>query len=299
MPENEFYVRSKGRIAGPFTVEMLQKLVRRGTIARVDEVSSDRVSWARAAEYEELFPAPKAAVPLPPPMMPVNPEPNHNTYEVQTPVVGRNPLPPQRADNASRYQPAGDSSQIDEKKSKRIPVFVWIILAVVLVLIIVPSLCIVSAITIPQFMNASSENAVSSTQTTLSTVRAQIELFKLQHNDTYPGLAASTNGTTAWAPMLIKTDSLTTSGTTAVATGTYGPYFTVPPINTLNQKSGIVIADFDSPYPKANANAGWVWDSTNAKIKAIVPAAWASGKVPYATGGTTLDTKYVGDFTKE
>ncbi|MEI7767507.1 MAG: prepilin-type N-terminal cleavage/methylation domain-containing protein [Phycisphaerae bacterium] len=166
------------------------------------------------------------------------------------------------------------------------------------ILIVVIILGILAAIVIPQFMNASSEASVSSTQTTLSTVRAQIELFKLQHNDTYPGLAASTNGTTAWAPMLIKTDAVTTSGTTAVATGTFGPYFTVPPTNALNQKAGIVIADLDATAANATTTDGWVWDSTDAKIKAIVPAAWASGKVPFATGGTTLDAKYVGDFTK-
>ena len=62
MPENEYYVRSKGRIAGPFTVEKLQILVRRGTISRVDEVSSDRVIWSRAAEFVDLFPVSQSVV---------------------------------------------------------------------------------------------------------------------------------------------------------------------------------------------------------------------------------------------
>jgi len=82
MQENVFYVRSNGRITGPFSVADLQRLVKRGVIARVDEVSSDRTSWARSAEYEELFPAPKVAVP--PPMIPVNLEPDYGSNELQS-----------------------------------------------------------------------------------------------------------------------------------------------------------------------------------------------------------------------
>ncbi|MEI7768128.1 MAG: hypothetical protein WCJ97_11905 [Phycisphaerae bacterium] len=63
MQNGEFYVRSKGRITGPFTVEILQKLVKRGVLSRVDEISSDRSSWARAVEYEDLFPAQQTVVP--------------------------------------------------------------------------------------------------------------------------------------------------------------------------------------------------------------------------------------------
>ncbi|MEI7767508.1 MAG: prepilin-type N-terminal cleavage/methylation domain-containing protein [Phycisphaerae bacterium] len=166
------------------------------------------------------------------------------------------------------------------------------------ILVVVIILGILAAIVIPRFMDTGSEAQVASAQHTLATVRAQIELFKLHHNDSYPGLTANSSGTSAWGPMLIKTDAATTSGTTAVAGGRFGPYFTVPPANAMNNLAGIRIADLDTTTAKATTSAGWVWDSTDGKIKAMVPAVWRSGKVPYSTGGTTLNARYVGDFTK-
>ena len=112
MSEAVYFIRSKGRITGPFAVDMLQKLARRGTITRVDEVSSDRVSWARAAEYEELFPASQVTAPPPPPpppTIPVNPEPNYSTYEVETFTPRGSPIPVAMAEKTYYYQPAGKS----------------------------------------------------------------------------------------------------------------------------------------------------------------------------------------------
>jgi hypothetical protein len=57
MAENGQYIRVRGKISGPFDVPSLQKLVRRGTLSRMHEISPDRVNWAPAGEFEELFPA--------------------------------------------------------------------------------------------------------------------------------------------------------------------------------------------------------------------------------------------------
>ncbi|MFZ9034459.1 MAG: type IV pilin protein, partial [Anaerohalosphaeraceae bacterium] len=57
------------------------------------------------------------------------------------------------------------------------------------ILIVVVILGILAAIVIPQFTDASTQSKVSSCQTTLSSLRSQIELFKIQHNDTPPALA--------------------------------------------------------------------------------------------------------------
>jgi S1-C subfamily serine protease len=51
-----FYVRSRGKISGPYDTAGLQKLVRRGLLSRVHEISEDRVTWNRAGDYEDLFP---------------------------------------------------------------------------------------------------------------------------------------------------------------------------------------------------------------------------------------------------
>lgn len=53
-----YYVRIRGRVQGPFDVNKLRSLVRRGQIGRTHEVSQDGVSWSRAVEFSELFEAP-------------------------------------------------------------------------------------------------------------------------------------------------------------------------------------------------------------------------------------------------
>jgi hypothetical protein len=55
---DQFFVRIRGKISGPYDVPSLQKLVRRGMLSRIHQISSDRQSWSAAGEFEDLFPAP-------------------------------------------------------------------------------------------------------------------------------------------------------------------------------------------------------------------------------------------------
>src|SRR5688572_18369315 len=55
MADGNYFVRSKGRISGPFDILALQKLVRRRLLSRFDEVSPDRATWSVAGEFQELF----------------------------------------------------------------------------------------------------------------------------------------------------------------------------------------------------------------------------------------------------
>jgi hypothetical protein len=57
MAEAIFYVRNRGKISGPYDTVALQKLVRRGLLSRIQEISQDRTTWNRAGEYEDLFPS--------------------------------------------------------------------------------------------------------------------------------------------------------------------------------------------------------------------------------------------------
>ncbi len=52
----EFYIRHGGRTQGPYSIEKLHELARRGRFSRADQVSSDRLTWQRASELAELFP---------------------------------------------------------------------------------------------------------------------------------------------------------------------------------------------------------------------------------------------------
>src|SRR5471030_1976441 len=86
------------------------------------------------------------------------------------------------------------------------------------ILIVVIILGILAAIVIPQFTNASNEAKTSSVQSTLQTIRSQIELYKIQHNDAPPPQ------TQLFALLTTTTDSTGNLGTTPTTTFCNGPY---------------------------------------------------------------------------
>ena len=77
------------------------------------------------------------------------------------------------------------------------------------ILIVVVILGILAAIVIPQFTDASTQSKLSSCRTTLQSMRSQIELYKIQHNDDAPALDEfATQMTTKrlfWVLHLVKT----------------------------------------------------------------------------------------------
>ena len=83
-------------------------------------------------------------------------------------------------------------------------------------------------------------------QTTLNSIRSQIELFKSQHNDTPPQL------TGMWALLLSQSDTTETS--VAAPTGTrWGPYLQAAPSNPLNNLTSV------SSNAGADTAAGWFY----------------------------------------
>ena len=111
------------------------------------------------------------------------------------------------------------------------------------ILIVVIILGILAAIVIPQFTNASSSAKVSSARSQLQSVRSQIQLFKLTHNDVLPDLV-----TYQWTQLTQKTNLGGNVDTTA--TGIFGPYLQSAPVNPLNGLSTAAAAP--------GAGIGWV-----------------------------------------
>src|SRR5712671_1399175 len=114
------------------------------------------------------------------------------------------------------------------------------------ILIVVIILGILAAIVIPQFTNASTDARKASLVSQLQTLRSQIQLFKLQHNDILPDLVAN-----QWAQMMSKTD-LTGAVNTAAA-GLFGPYLESEPINPLNGFKLVAAAP--------GAGVGWTYSN--------------------------------------
>ena len=87
------------------------------------------------------------------------------------------------------------------------------------ILIVVLILGILAAIVIPQFTSAAEDSKLSNLMSNLQSIRAQLELYKMHHNEQYP------------ANPLTQLTQKTDSDGTLNATGAYGPYLHIFPSN--------------------------------------------------------------------
>jgi general secretion pathway protein G len=141
------------------------------------------------------------------------------------------------------------------------------------ILIVVVILGILAAIVIPQFTGASTEAKESSLVSDLQTIRSQIELYKIQHNDTVPGEILQSDGsiTTATDATFVealcsKTDQYGNVGTDPTV-NRFGPYMQKMPINPFSNATGTTLADYSedgamvvvgaSKLTTGNENSGW------------------------------------------
>ena len=109
------------------------------------------------------------------------------------------------------------------------------------ILIVVVILGILAAIVIPQFTQASTEARESSLVSNLQTIRSQIELYKIQHNDEPPAAASFAALMTGHTNIL--------HAIVAPGPGVYGPYLqTKVPANPFTNGNSVVAADGDWDY---------------------------------------------------
>ena len=118
------------------------------------------------------------------------------------------------------------------------------------ILIVVIILGILAAIVIPQFSSASNDARRSNVQTTAQTLRSQIALYRLQHGDRLPPVAAFWDHMTQYsneAGTTLSTAKDTTSGVK------FGPYMQQIAPNALNQLTTVVDGT-------GNLAGGYVYD---------------------------------------
>lgn len=134
------------------------------------------------------------------------------------------------------------------------------------ILIVVVILGILAAIVIPQFTQASTDAKESSLMSNLQSIRSQIELYKIQHNDMPPSDA---DQATFLAQMTTYSDVSGTTNATKTAVYKFGPYLQKIPANP-----------FDEDGANANVVVGAVGDG------------WA-----YAVGADTYSYTFVANDT--
>jgi general secretion pathway protein G len=145
------------------------------------------------------------------------------------------------------------------------------------ILIVVIILGILAAIVIPQFTNASQNARESSLQSTLQTLRSQIQLYKLQHGDTLPNLI------TSWAPL---------TASSSYGGQTFGPYMQAEPSNPINGNFNVVdstVATGGATAPTVGTACGFVYDYNSGNGSGLIYGTDASGSTPgtVIAGGVT------------
>jgi prepilin-type N-terminal cleavage/methylation domain-containing protein len=155
-------------------------------------------------------------------------------------------------------------------------------------LIVVIIIAILAAIAIPQFSNTSSDAQESASIANLTTIRSAIELYRVQHNNTYPSVVASSGsagnctggtpagvaGTGAKDSEQALVDQLTqysdASGntcTTAAAGYIYGPYLRAIPVEPITNDKAVTIATTVAGNPATDSTKGWRFVNTTGALQ--------------------------------
>ena len=158
------------------------------------------------------------------------------------------------------------------------------------ILIVVMILGILAAIVIPQFTNATGEAKKGSLVTQVQSLRSQIALFRLEHNDMIPGAApllgagATFNSDTFWNQMTQYSDPTGAVSTAKTTQYDKGPYMQVVPKNplcggtptqaatveaTINGAAATNLVGFIYDY-QGGSGSGKIW-GTNTDGKTAVP----------------------------
>ncbi len=131
------------------------------------------------------------------------------------------------------------------------------------ILIVVVILGVLAAIVIPQFSQASSEANLNTLLGNLQTVRSQIQLYKVQHNDLLPGQAAF-GGDVAEAAFV---DALTNDDD-------YGSYVSKIPENLFISDAADRVAvtcvndAAADAAPAGDEGTGWWFNAANGDFRA-------------------------------
>ena len=123
------------------------------------------------------------------------------------------------------------------------------------ILIVVIILGILAAIVIPQFSSASGDARKSSLATTVQSLKSQVALYRLQHNDSLPGVASF------WTLMTTKTDAAGAAYTASSSSGPFGPYMQDIPKNALNSNTSVLDSAI-APGSKTASACGYQYDFT-------------------------------------
>jgi general secretion pathway protein G len=138
------------------------------------------------------------------------------------------------------------------------------------ILIVVIILGILAAIVIPQFTNASQDARRSNMISQLQTLKSQIALYKLQHNDNPPPVAAA--GTSFWDDYMCRMTNSDHTAAAAAGAGVYGPYFPEalknPLVPNATATNVVLLPAGSTPATAIAGGAGWGYTPSTGEVYA-------------------------------
>jgi prepilin-type N-terminal cleavage/methylation domain-containing protein len=139
------------------------------------------------------------------------------------------------------------------------------------VLIVVVILGILAATVLPQFTASTADAKEASLAANLATMRAQIQLYKFQHNGAFP--AAGSTDPQKFIDQMTKTTDIN-GAVVPAGPGTFGPYLpSIPnnPVDTTSGTPGAVNVTASATDPTTpTGGGGWLYNPTTGTIKANV-----------------------------
>jgi len=150
-------------------------------------------------------------------------------------------------------------------------------------LIVVIIIAILAAIAIPQFSNSSSDAQEAALDANLATMRSAIELYRVQHGNSYPSAKSSAgdatctgtgavagkgaiNETTAFTEQLTYFSNKE-GATCSISVGTYlfGPYLRTIPAEPMKNSNTVAVTAGVLPAA-ASAGEGWIYSNTSGAL---------------------------------
>lgn len=123
------------------------------------------------------------------------------------------------------------------------------------VLVVAAILAILAAVVLPQFAGASDDAKLNSLTTTIKTMRAHLELYRLHHNNQYPTSAAN-------LPTMLTTYTDINHNTNATKTGAYvyGRYLDAWPDNPFTGTNDVTTSS-------AGATKAWYYNPATGEFR--------------------------------
>lgn len=140
------------------------------------------------------------------------------------------------------------------------------------IILVVTILGILAALVLPTFQGNVAQAKESASKSNLMTIRAQIELYKLQHNGYTPGYVNGVGAPIATVPLQL-IGTTTVAGATSPSTVPtnpflYGPYLKKIPENPFNKLSTIAYVAAATEFSAAvdGTSSGWLYKKETGEI---------------------------------